>query len=159
MHYLLPFFHWAGDTWVARMVSGSTWMFPAIEAVHIVALAMLLGATIMLNLRLFGVTLSSKPVSQLARELSPWTLYSLIIILITGSMLFASEALKSYTSVPFRAKMVLLFAALLFHFTIYRRVTLSDNPQANHRWDKLVATVSLLLWVGVGFAGRAIGFL
>jgi hypothetical protein len=159
MHYLLPLFHWAGDTWIARLVSGSNWMFPAIEAVHIVALAMLLGAVIMLDLRLFGVTMSSKSVSELARDLAPWTWYSLLMILLTGVMLFSSEAMKSYTSVPFRVKMVLLAAALLFHFTIYRRVTRADDTKSSHRWDKVVACVSLLLWLGVGFAGRSIGFL
>src|SRR5262245_43564057 len=99
MSYLHPIFRWFGDSWVGVTISSSNWLFPALEAVHIVALAMLCGAILMLNLRLFGMTLRAKPMAQLADELAPWTSCSLIIILLTGLGLFSSEAGKAYTSV------------------------------------------------------------
>src|SRR5215813_7685456 len=109
MHYLLPLFKWFDASWIGNIVRDSTWVFPAIEAVHIVALALLFGAILVLDLRLLGVTFTSKPVARLARELSPWVLSSLIIILVSGFLLFASEALKAYASVPFQVKMLFLF--------------------------------------------------
>jgi uncharacterized membrane protein len=157
MGLLLAFCKWAERTWVATSINQSNWLFPAIEAVHIVALTLLLGANVLLNLRLLGLTFRAQRVSELAEELAPWTLCSLVIILVTGAFLFASEATKAYTSGPFRIKMLLLLGAILFHFTIYRKMTNVD-VRANLPWGKLAAAVSLTLWFGVGWAGRAIGF-
>lgn len=159
MSSLLPLFKWFDQSSIGRMISDSSWLFPAIEAVHIVALALLCGAILMLNLRLMGITLRNKPVASLARELAPWVLCSLIIILASGVLLFSSEALKSYASTPFRVKMVFLFAAIVFHYTIYSRVTNAGESRIGPIWNKLAATISLLLWFGVGVGGRAIGFL
>ena len=72
-------------------------------------------------------------------------------MLITGFLLFTSEAVKCYGNDSFRAKMVLLFTALLFRFALYPKLTQS--------WGKLAAGLSLVLWFSVGLAGRAIGFL
>jgi hypothetical protein len=159
MHHLLPIFKWFDASAMGLWVRDSRWIFPAIEAVHIVALALLFGAILMLNLRLMGLILTNKPMSQLARDLSPWVLCSLIIILATGTLLFASEALKAYASVPFQVKIVLLFAAMLFHYSVFSKVTKSDFADVHKVWSKLAAVVSILLWLGVGVAGRGIGFL
>src|SRR3954467_3209721 len=110
MHYLLPIFKFFDKSWLGLFIADSKWIFPAIEAVHIVALALLFGALLMLNLRLLGLVMSNKPIARLARELAPWVFCSLVIILFTGVMLFSSEALKAYASVPFQVKMVFLFA-------------------------------------------------
>ena len=159
MHYLLPLFKFFDKSWLANLVSDSRWLFPAIEAVHIVALCLLFGALLMLNLRLLGLGLNYKPVAQLARELSPWVLVSLIIILTTGFALFASEAMKAYLSKPFQVKMLFLFAAIIFHYTIYGYITRADESRRNPALGKMAAIVSILLWLGVGIGGRGIGFL
>jgi hypothetical protein len=159
MHILLPFFKWAQALSVSASIRDSRWLFPAIEAVHIVALAVLFGAILMLDLRLFGLTLRNKPVRQLASQLQPFTIVSLSIILTSGFLLFASEAMKCYTSAPFQVKMSFLFAALLFHFTAYARVTRADAANTTPPWGRLAAAVSILLWLAVGVGGRGIGFL
>ena len=159
MHYLLPIFRWFDKSWLALFISDSRWLFPAIEAVHIVALAVLFGALLVLNLRLLGIVMSNKPIARLAREFAPWVLCSLIIILITGLLLFSSEAMKAYTNVPFQVKMLFLFAAIVFHYTVYSRVTHADETTIRPVWSKLAAIVSILLWLGVGIGGRGIGFL
>src|ERR1051326_1751848 len=146
MHYLLPMFKWFDTSALGLWIRDSKWIFPAIEAVHIVALALLFGAILLLNLRLLGIALRAKPVAQLARDLAPWILCSLIIILTTGFLLFSSEAIKAYASTPFRIKMLFLFAAMIFHFTIYRRVTISGAGDSRPAWSKLAAIVSILLW-------------
>ena len=159
MHYLLPLFKWFDASWVGNVIRDSRWVFPAVEAVHIVALCLLFGAILVMNLRLLGLTLKDKPIAQLARDFAPWVLVSLVIILITGVMLFSSEAMKSYASVPFQVKMVFLFAAIIFHFTVYGRVTKAREGQIRPIWNALAAVVSFLLWLGVGVGGRGIGFL
>jgi hypothetical protein len=156
MHSLLPIFKWFDASAMGAWVRDSRWIFPAIEAVHIVALALLFGALLVLNLRLLGLSLTYKPVARLARELAPWIFVSLVIILSSGILLFASEAMKAYASVPFQVKMLFLFAAIIFHYTLYRRATRSDQADI---WGKLSAIVSIVLWLGVGIGGRGIGFL
>src|SRR5262249_18119506 len=154
MHYLLPLFKFFDKSWIGKIVSDSRWLFPAIEAVHIVALALLFGAILMLNLRLLGITMTHKSIAQLARELAPWVLCSLIIILTSGFMLFASEAMKAYASVPFQVKMLFLIAAIIFHYTAIKRVTSVDGSRIRSVRNKVVAVVSLALWLGVGIGGR-----
>lgn len=153
---LQPFFEWAGRTWVGATISGSTWLFPAVETVHIVALALLFGAIVVLDMRLCGLTMTMKPVQQLYRELAPWIFTSLTGILITGSALFAAEPMKAYHSGPFQTKMVLLATAITFHYTLWRKVAMA--PSHRPILCKATATLSLALWLSVGLAGRAIGF-
>jgi uncharacterized membrane protein len=159
MHSLMPVFKWFDASAMGAWVRDSRWIFPAIEAVHIVALCILFGAILMLNLRLLGVTMKKKAVAALARELSPWVLVSLIIILASGILLFASEAMKAYASVPFQVKMLFLFGAMIFHYTLYGRLTKSSDSSIGPVWGKLAAIISILLWLGVGLGGRGIGFL
>ena len=157
MTSLFPFFRWASDTWVAHWIANSTWIFPALEGVHIVALAMLFGAVIFVDLQILGVIRSDTPVWRLDETLRPWTFCSLVVILVTGVMLFASEATKLFNSAPFRIKILMLLLALVFHFTIHRRATQTSRP-SGVKWERLTAAVSLVLWISVGLAGRAIGF-
>ncbi len=158
MHYLLPFFKWTDGTWLAETMRGSRLYFPLIETFHLLALTLLFGAILMLNLRLCRLVMKDLPVQQVARDLSPWLLWSLAIILVSGFMLFSSEAMKCYASVPFQVKMLFLFTAMIYHFTIYRRVTNTDR-EPKPAWGATVAVISVVLWLGVGLAGRGIGFL
>jgi hypothetical protein len=157
MHALLPFFQWADQTWLGNVIRGSRLYFPVIETFHLFALTLLFGAVLIMNLRLCGLVMRSQPVTQVERDLRPWTLWSLAVILASGTMLFLSEAMKCYASVPFQFKMLFLFSAIAFHFTIYRYVVKRD--QFNQLLSKLVAIISVTLWLGVGLGGRAIGFL
>ena len=134
------------------------WLFPFVETVHLLALGLLGGTVLMVDLRLFGAVLQHEPVSRLAREVEPWTIGGLAAALISGLLLFFSEALRLYTNGPFRTKMILLVLAVVYTFTAHRLVVLGDKPPSPMR-GRLAALVSLALWSGVGLCGRAIGFL
>jgi hypothetical protein len=158
MHFLLPFFKWCDATWIGETVRGSRFYFPIIETFHLLALTLLFGAVLVLNLRLCGFIMKNQPTWQVAKDLAPWAWWSLVVILLSGIMLFLSEAMKCYASVPFQVKMVFLFFAVIYHFTIHRKVSRSDR-EPDRAWGALVGTVNVLLWLGVGLGGRAIGFL
>jgi uncharacterized membrane protein len=79
------------------------------------------------------------------------------MMLVTGILLFFSEALKCYGNTSFRIKMIFLAAAVIFQFTVYSRVIKRGEAGACVR--RVSTTVALLLWFGVGLGGRAIGFL
>lgn len=158
MKTIYPFFKWIEGTWLNKLINDSDWLFPAIEAVHIVALALLFGAVIVLNLRLLGVMMRGRALPQLARELEPFTLVSLIVILASGFLLFAAEAVKSFHSTPFRIKMALLLTAIAFHYAVSWRLMHQEEGQRPQIFSKAAAVFALALWISVGFAGRAIGF-
>src|SRR5262245_38040518 len=106
MNSVFPFFTWVNDSWVAHWIANSAWIFPALEGVHIVALAVLFGAVIFVDLQMLGIVRSDTAVWRLEESLRPWVFSSLVFILVTGVLLFASEATKLYNSGPFRIKVV-----------------------------------------------------
>ena len=158
MSSLTPFFQWCDDTIISQAIRNSRIAFPVIENFHLFALTVLLGSLVVLALRQFGVIYSAQPISEVAGALRPWNRWSLAVMLVSGVLLFLSEAMKCFTNTSFRVKMIFLFAALLFQFTIYNR-TVAHEGKIAPTSGKLAAAIALCLWFGVGLAGRAIGFL
>ena len=155
---LLPFFEWCEATAVGSAIRNSQWLFPVIESVHLLALAMLGGALLIVDLRLAGLGLRSQPVRHLARDAQPWLVGSLLVMISTGIPLFLSESIKCYYSPAFWVKMSTLPVAILYTFTVRRTIANADEARVGPRWNALVAVVSLTLWFGVAAAGRWIGF-
>ena len=155
---LLPFFEWCENTAIGEAIRNSVWLFPVIEAFHLVALALLGGAVLLVNMRLLGLVLGRRAVSELARDAHPWFLGGLLVMFASGVPLFLSESIKCYYSVAFWVKMSALLAVLVFTFTVHRRVTLADEGRVGPVAGKIVAVVSLVLWAAVGWGGRWIGF-
>jgi hypothetical protein len=158
MQSILPFFQWCENSWIGSTIRNSQTLFPIIETFHLFALTILLGTTIILSLRLAGVMFRGQTVADLARELKPWSTSSLAVLLVSGSLLFSSEAMKCYGNTSFQAKIIFLVLALTYHFTIFRKVT-SGNVTISPLRSKLAGFGSLALWFSVGLAGRGIGFL
>jgi hypothetical protein len=155
---LLPFFQWCYQTPIGEGIRDSTWLFPVVEAFHLLGLGLTIGAVLMVDLRLLGFGMTRQPVAELAATAQPWLIGSLILMVGTGSILFLAEATKCYYSFPFWVKMTSLFLVVLFTFTIRRRVTRTDKPAERPLSGRLTAVISLLLWFGVAWGGRWIGF-
>ncbi len=143
---------------VSQAIRNSRVAFPIIENFHLFALTVLLGSLVVLALRQFGLVYKTQPISEIANALHPWNRWSLAVMLGSGILLFLSEAMKCYGNTSFRVKMLFLFAALSFQFTIYNRTVASEDKVAPIG-GKVAAAVALCLWFGVGLAGRGIGFL
>lgn len=159
MRLLFPFFKWCDGTWTGEVIRGSKYLFPVIEAIHLLGLTVLLGVMVIISMRLFGLILKHESTRELATDLRPYTWTSIVVMLITGFLLFSSEALKCYDSPSFRFKMACLILALIFQVTIYHRATTAVDVDKRPGFAKLTAILALLLWFGVGVGGRAIGFL
>jgi uncharacterized membrane protein YhdT len=155
---LLTFFQWCEATSAGDAIRSSPWAFAAIESVHLLGLAVIGGAVLVVDLRLLGLGLTRQPVSELAEDAQPWLVTSLIVMLATGVALFLSESTKCYYSTPFWVKMYSLALAILFTFTVHRKVVFADEGRVSRLWGRLVAFTSLALWFGVGAGGRWIGF-
>ena len=151
------FFEWCDALAIANAIRNSRFIFPIVESIHILALAVLLGTVILFGLRLLGAGLKQRPVDEVYRSLSGMRNYALLTMLVTGFLLFCSEAMKCYESPPFWAKMSSLIAAVLFQYTVVRR-SAKKAPARGSIQAIATATLSLFLWFSVGLAGRAIGF-
>ena len=155
---LLAFFQWCEQSAIGEAIRGSAWLFPVIEAVHLIGLGIIAGAVLVVDLRLLGVGLGRQPVAQLSEGAEPWLLGSLMVMFATGIPMFLSEAIKCYYSFAFWVKMTSLFLAIAFTFTFRRRVSRMDLISTRPLLGRLTALVSLGLWSGVGWGGRWIGF-
>jgi hypothetical protein len=155
---VLHFFAWCEHSAVGGAIRSSNWLFPVIEAFHLLGLAVIGGAVLVVDLRLFGIGLRRQPVAQLARDAQPWLIASLMVMIATGSLMFMSEAIKCYYHPAFWVKMTSLFLAIVFTFTVHKKVVMADEARMGPLWSKLAALVSVMLWSGVGIGGRWIGF-
>ena len=155
---LLAFFQWCEQSAIGEAIRRSAWLFPVIEAIHLLGLGFIGGAVLVVDLRLLGLGLRRQSVAQLARDAQPWLIGSLIVMITTGTLLFTSEAIKCYYHAAFWVKMTSLFLAIVFTFTVQRKVTIADETRVRPLWNKVVALVSVMLWSGVGIGGRWIGF-
>ena len=154
---LLPFFQWCESLWLGQFVVGSNWLFPVIEAVHLLFLSLLGGAVLVVDLRLLGLGLKGRSASELWRAARPWTIAAVAGMIATGVPLFLSEAIKCYYNDSFWVKMTTLPIAIAFAFTIRARAT-EDAVRNTARRQMLVGALSIALWFTVAAAGRWIGF-
>src|SRR6202030_1430821 len=154
--------HWLEGTSPAIAISESSWLFPGIESVHVLAIALVVGSITMVDLRLLDINLRERPVGELIAEVLPWTWASFAVAVCSGALLFSSNATHYWGTVPFRAKMLLLLLAginmAVLHATTYRTVGSWGGRPAPPRAARIAGGISLGLWIGVVTFGRWIGF-
>ncbi len=155
---LLAFCRWCNESSFGHGIRDSVWLFPFVEIFHLLALGLLGGTIVILNLRLLGFRFRGEPVSAIARDVRPWMIGSICVMLVSGFLLFSTEAVKMYGSPAFQFKMSALLLALLFTFTVHRKVTMLDEARIAPVWRKLAAVVCIVLWAAVALGGRAIGY-
>jgi len=155
---LLPYFQALEAGSIGEAIRDSTWLFPFIEAFHLVGLAMVGGAVLLVDFRLLGLGLRRQPVAELARDAQPWLIGGVLFMIGSGVPLFLAEAIKCYYSFAFWTKMAALALAIIFSFTVRRRVALAGEARVTPFWMRVVGATSILLWSTVGWGGRWIGF-
>src|SRR6202162_1759972 len=162
MQFIITICVWLEQTAVGSHVRESLWLFPVIETVHIFGIILLVGATSILDLRLMGVTFREEPVSKLARRFLPWAWAGFLIQVVTGLLLFSSEATKMYGNLGFEIKMLLILVAginaFVFHSIAYQSVGKWDNDPVAPFLARAASLLSILLWFGIVAAGRWIAY-
>jgi hypothetical protein len=155
---IIEFLEWLQSTpWSVRLIE-SLYMWPLLEATHVVTLALFAGTTIMMDLRLAGVTFRGVPVSEFTGKMLPWTRGAFGVMIVTGMLLFYSSPVGYYHNFFFRIKFIfMLLAGLnvwLFHSRIHRRIREWDRDPVPPRAARIAAAVSLVAWALVIVAGR-----
>jgi hypothetical protein len=137
----------------------SIYLGPGVNLVHLVSMCTFMGALLMVDLRLMGAGLTTQSVKQVARSARPWLIGGLIGLTLTGIPALMATATQQYANKIFWFKMYVLFAALIFTFTVRRKVTAADEGRVGPVWGRLVALVSIVLWMSVAAGGRLIMYL
>jgi hypothetical protein len=155
---VLPLFQWIEESGLGRGVRESVWAFAVIESTHLLALTVMGGTVLLVDLRLLNLGLRQRSVSELARATQPLMSGALVVLVMSGAALFASEGVKCYYSTPFWIKMTALLVATIYTYTIRRRVAMAHDGQTGGGTRTLVALVSVALGFTVAASGRWIGF-
>jgi hypothetical protein len=136
-------------------LNNNEWSFPLVECFHIAAFAFSIGTISLVDLRLLGVGMTHQKTSQLLKDTMLWTLAGLIVVISSGLIIFTTDPVRYFYNDAFRLKNLLLVVAVIFNYTIHRKVALSDQTGAG---AKLTALVSILLWVTIIFCGLFYAF-
>jgi len=143
-------------------VVGGEWAFPIIETVHVMALATVYGTIAMVDLRLLGITSRGVRMSRLTDELLPWTWTAFLLAACSGSLLFISKADTYWNNLQTRGKFLCMALAglnmVIYQFGLHRRVAEWDTQLPPPLAARVAGALSLMLWTGVIFFGRWIGF-
>lgn len=153
---------WLERSSLAIFIQQSAWAFPALETVHVIAIALVVGTIVVVDLRLLGLASTSRQVTQLCGETLPMTWAAFVLAVIAGALMFISQAPAYFANYAFRAKFILMALAginmLIFEFLTYRGVNRWDRGSPIPLAVRLAGAVSIACWVGVVFFGRWIGF-
>ena len=140
---------------------GFTWWFPLLESIHVLAVALVVGSILMVDLRLLGVAARRYAASRVNRELIPWTWGAFCVAAVTGTGMFMTRASAYIENPAFETKLVLLLLAganmALFQFRTFRDIEGWDNAAVTPVSARVAGAVSLVLWAGVVLAGRWVG--
>lgn len=142
---------------IADALNDTEWAFPLAECIHIGGFAIGVGGIALVDFRMLNLGLRKESAAGILRYTELWTVIALVFVIFSGMMLYSSQPGVYKVNQIFPIKMYILLAALVYNFTIHRKVATMDNPPP--ALSKVVAIVSLLLWVAIVFGGIFTGFL
>ncbi len=149
-------------TSLATGIRNSLFLFPMLEAVHVIGLALVFGTIVVIDLRALGVASRGRGFAKMATDLLKWTWIGFAIAAVTGALMFTTNAQVYSVNTFFRIKLVLLALAglnmLVFQFTAGKTIHQWSEAPTAPPIGKVAAILSLCLWVSIIFMGRLIGF-
>jgi hypothetical protein len=159
---LQAFCAWLAATPASQFLQTTEWIIPAVQTVHILCIAVVISAVLLVHLHTLGLAMRTHSSALLAARFLPGLWWALILLLLSGSILIVAEPERSLPNYMFQVKMSLLIVAITL--TVLYQVPLRKDPTY---WEKTparrtnslaIAIVSLLAWVGIVFAGRWIAY-
>jgi len=150
------------DSAIGEAIRENDLLFPTIESVHVVAICLVVGSILVLDLRLLGFASLKRPVSRLTGAILPVTWGAFALAATSGFLLFISNATKYLANGYFVAKMFLICAAginmLVFHWISARDLPQWEQDTSPPFSARLAGALSILLWIAIVACGRWIGF-
>jgi hypothetical protein len=158
------FLQWLAGTQFSTTMRESTWAEPIVETIHVLTLTMFLGFSVLLDLRLVGLCLTRKRVSEALAQFNPWLFGAFAVMVVTGTLLFCGDPVSFYNTEPpfFKAKMIMLVVAglnvVIFNLGVGRKVAEWDLDTKPPLAAKAAGIISIVLWILIVAAGRAIAY-
>jgi hypothetical protein len=141
---------------IENPLNSSELAFPILECFHIAGFIIAIGLTAAVDFRILGFGLLGQTPSQLAKSTGMWMLSALLVAIFSGLGLYTSDPDMYYMNWSFVIKMICLVLAIVFNYTIHRKVVRAD---ASGGGAKAVALISLVLWASIVFGGIFIAFI
>jgi hypothetical protein len=146
----------------ARAMREQLWLYPAVEIVHIIGFAILVGSIVMFDLRVLGLS-KAISVRALSRHLLPWSLGALVLIVPTGFLMFSAHAADFIANRAFQVKMALLLSAginaVIFRTGPYQSVSSWDTQVTAPLGARISVLVSIVIWFSIIACGRLLAYL
>ena len=131
-------------------LNSNEWSFPLMECIHIAMFALSIGTIAVVDFRLLGLLFKERSSADVLKATGLWTLIGLVLVISTGMIIFTTDPLSYYYNYSFRYKVIALLVAIIFNYTIHRKVAMSNSSGGV---SVMTGAVSLLLWSSVVFAG------
>jgi hypothetical protein len=153
---------WLEHTALSQTIQTIDWIVPAVQTIHILAITVVAASALMINLRLIGAFSADRPLREVSARFLPLVWWPLLVLLATGAIMIIGEPARSLKNPAFLLKMALLVSALtvtLIYQILLRRDPALGSPASGHRAAATaIATLSMMLWAGIIFAGRWIAY-
>lgn len=147
---------------LAEWINTNGATYPLIESLHVLAVALVFGTILIVDLRMLGLASTNRPFTRVAKDLLHMTWVGFVLAVITGSMLFLPNATSIAANTSFQIKMILLVLAginmFIFEFISARNVRIWDTVLPPPNTARLAGLLSILLWASIVIFGRMIGF-
>jgi hypothetical protein len=148
--YDFPFceaFEWIERSPVGEWMRSSGVIFPIVESIHLIGMALFVGTLLLIDMGLLGLAMRRQPVSQVAAALAPFTWCGFGLLVLTGPFMFSAQAAKWHDNPVFWIKIILLITAIVFQLSVRRKIN-SGQPA------KMIGAISLILWVSIALSGK-----
>lgn len=142
---LQPWVKSLAAAWPGSFIKANAWIFPVIESIHLLGLATLGGCVLLPNLRLMGVGLTGQSAATIERNVRPWLLCAILVLVVTGLLMGTVLAQKLYSRPAFFIKMIGLAAALMLSLGVTGSV--ARHAGAVTLPAKVLAGIALALWL------------
>ena len=156
------FCKWLAATSLSQTIQTTGWIIPALQTIHILSVAVVFSSAILVDLRIWRLLERDVPMPEVARRFLPTVWPVLLILLTTGSLLIIGEPRRSLLNSTFYLKMALLAVAIVLTAGLQRSISSSPNSwdrnRARRMAGRFAASVSILVWCAILFAGRWIAY-
>jgi hypothetical protein len=157
------FSDWLAGTPLSMQIKTVDWIIPTVQTIHILSISMVMSATAMVDLRVLGLLSRMQPLAAVSCRFVPWIWWTVIVLLLSGSTLIIGEPGRSLRNPAFILKMSMLAAVLVLTLIFQRGLRHNDrfweNSPGRRIGGRLIAALSLVIWVGIVFAGRWIAYI
>ncbi|MFO7276707.1 MAG: hypothetical protein DIU56_006705 [Pseudomonadota bacterium] len=159
---LESFSNWLAATALSQLFASTSWFVPTVQTVHILAIAAIVTAIAMINIRLLGVVRRGPDLPHIARSFLPWVWIALAVLFVTGVLLTITEPARELQNGTFWLKMLLIVALVLLTLLVQRSVRRDpgyfSSTSGRRRLGAAIGAANLLLCAGIVAAGRLIAY-